>query len=80
MRLDDCRVLSKFCLFFSIFPLFFIGHDNLCYDFTGKSDIIDLSEINGSGGDDGAAFVLLAVVTLVWLPFLSLVRNKIIFL
>lgn len=69
---------SKIILFLSTFPLFFIGEDNLCFGIDSTS-ILYLTEINGTGGDDGIAFTIFAMFSLCYAIFLSLVKNKIIY-
>lgn len=69
---------SKIILFLSTFPLFFIGEDNLCFGMDSTS-ILYLTEINGTGGDDGIAFTIFAMFSLCYAIFLSLVKNKIIY-
>lgn len=69
---------SKIILFLSTFPLFLIGEDNLCFGIDSIS-ILYLTEINGTGGDDGIAFTIFAMFSLCYAIFLSLVKNKIIY-
>lgn len=69
-------ITSKLCLFLSVFPLLFIEYNKICFGYD-KYSIMYLYQINGTGGDDGVAFKLLAIFTFFFALFLSLVRNKI---
>lgn len=69
-------LISKLCLFLSVFPLLFIECNKICFGYD-KYSIMYLYQINGTGGDDDVAFKLLTIVTFFFALFLSLVRNKI---
>lgn len=71
-------IIAKIALFLSAFPLFMINAEYLCIA-TDSTSIIYLTEINGTGGDDGIAFTILAIFSLCYAIIISLVNNKIIY-
>ena len=75
MKPEYYRTASKLAYCLSALPLFWVEAENLCLSFDGVS-AVDLTHINGTGGDDGVAFLLLAV----WIGFsalvLPLIKNR----